>query len=141
MSTLLGKVIRINSDGTIPSDNPFYNTASGKYRAIWALGFRNPFTLDVQPGTGRIFVNDVGAAAWEEINDLKKGANYGWPNSEGPTTNPSYTTPWYAYAHAGGDFDDSAITGAAFYNPVSPSFPADYLGDYFFGDYGTAEIQ
>ena len=55
-------MVRINKDGTIPTDNPFYTTASGDNRAIWALGLRNPFKMDVQPGTGTIFINDVGGA-------------------------------------------------------------------------------
>ena len=53
------------------------------YRAIYALGLRNPFTFGVQPGTGRIFINDVGQNTWEEINDGTAGANYGWPGCEG----------------------------------------------------------
>jgi len=53
LSNLLGKMLRINPDGSIPTDNPFYSTASGMNRAIWALGLRNPFSFAVQPGTGR----------------------------------------------------------------------------------------
>ena len=80
----LGKILRINPDGSIPTDNPFFSTATGVNRAIWALGLRNPFTFAFQPGTGRIFINDVGQSAWEEINDGVAGANYGWPECEGP---------------------------------------------------------
>ena len=97
LNSLLGKVLRINADGSIPEDNPFYNVTTGKYRAIWAYGFRNPFTFDVQAATGRIFVNDVGSAFWEEINELKKGANYGWPGTEGAPPDPSVETPLYTY--------------------------------------------
>jgi glucose/arabinose dehydrogenase len=68
LTNLFGKMLRINKDGTIPTDNPFYATASGKNRAIWALGLRNPFKFAVQPTTGTIFINDVGEDAWEEIN-------------------------------------------------------------------------
>src|SRR5256714_14440347 len=50
-SSTQGKILRINSDGTIPTDNPFYKTTTGNARAIWAYGFRNPFTLSFQPGT------------------------------------------------------------------------------------------
>jgi glucose/arabinose dehydrogenase len=56
-SNLLGKMLRINPDGTIPTDNPFFSTATGNNRAIWALGLRNPFTFAFQPGTGRMFIN------------------------------------------------------------------------------------
>ncbi len=83
LSNRLGKVLRINSNGTIPTDNPFFNTAAGNNRSIWALGLRNPFTFAFQPGTGRMFINDVGEVTWEEINDGIAGSNYGWPNTEG----------------------------------------------------------
>ena len=63
LANLLGKMLRINKDGTIPTGNPFYSTASGNNRAIWALGLRNPFKFAVQPGSGTIFINDVGADA------------------------------------------------------------------------------
>jgi len=77
LANLLGKVLRINADGTIPADNPFFNTA-GARKEIWALGLRNPFTFAFQPGTGRLFINDVGQSTWEEINDGIAGSNYGW---------------------------------------------------------------
>ena len=60
LTNLLGKILRINSDGTIPADNPFFGAATGNNRAIWALGLRNPYTFAFQPGTGRMFINDVG---------------------------------------------------------------------------------
>src|SRR5215213_5908560 len=84
LTNLFGKMLRINKDGTIPTDNPFYATASGKNRAIWALGLRNPFKFAIQPTTGTTFINDVGEDAWEEINRGAAGANYGWPRYEGP---------------------------------------------------------
>ena len=89
----LGKMLRINPDGSIPADNPFFTTATGVNRAIWALGLRNPFTFAVQPGTGRIFINDVGQNTWEEINDGIAGSNYGWPTTEGETTQPRVPEP------------------------------------------------
>ncbi|MGZ8848632.1 MAG: PQQ-dependent sugar dehydrogenase, partial [Pyrinomonadaceae bacterium] len=55
LNNRLGKMLRINPDGSIPSDNPFFNTAPGDNRSIWALGLRNPFTFAFQPGTGRVF--------------------------------------------------------------------------------------
>ncbi|HKP95566.1 MAG TPA: PQQ-dependent sugar dehydrogenase [Fibrobacteria bacterium] len=132
LGTPLGKMLRINADGSVPSDNPFFASASGINRAIWALGLRNPFTFAVQPGTGRLFVNDVGQNTWEEIDEMRKGANYGWPNTEGNTTDPDFQSPFYAYDHSAGG---CAVTGGAFYNPASAVFPPDYSGDYFFADY------
>lgn len=137
----LGKMLRINSDGSIPGDNPFVSQTTGISRAIWALGLRNPFTFSFQPTSGRMFINDVGQNTWEEINEGAAGANYGWPNTEGATTHPLYTTPRYSYAHGSGPFQGCAITGGAFYAGLPAQFPAEYVGDYFFADYCTGWIN
>jgi glucose/arabinose dehydrogenase len=134
LTNRLGKMLRVNADGTIPSDNPFFSSATGDNRSIWALGLRNPFTFAFQPGSGRMFINDVGQATWEEINDGISGANYGWPTTEGPTSDPRFRAPVHAYSSASGAIE-CAITGGAFYDPITPQFPASYLGKYFFADY------
>jgi putative heme-binding domain-containing protein len=129
MTTFQGKLLRLNPDGSIPDDNPFYRSAQGKYRAIWALGLRNPFTFAVQPATGRILINDVGQGAWEEVNEGFAGANYGWPLSEGPTSDRRFRGPIHHYAVAsvaGGSFAPSG-NGAG--------FPPHYQGKYFFMDF------
>ncbi len=137
----LGKVLRINSDGTTPTDNPF-PTGSASQRRIWAYGLRNPYTLAVQPGTGRLFVNDVGQSAWEEINDASTGGlNFGWPAAEGNSSNAAFTNPVYAYPHGGGDGRGCAITGGAFYNPTTTTYPVSFVGKYFFQDYCNGWIN
>jgi glucose/arabinose dehydrogenase len=135
LTNLLGKILRINADGTIPGDNPFFNSATGNNRAIWALGLRNPFTFAFQPSGTRMFINDVGQNAFEEIDDGIAGSNYGWPDSEGPTTNPNHRGPLYFYGHGSTLFTGCAITGGAFYNPAVAQFPASYVGQYFFADF------
>lgn len=132
LTNRLGKMLRINKDGTIPTDNPFYATATGDNRSIWALGLRNPFTFGVHPLTGRTFINDVGQSAWEEINDGLAGANYGWPATEGPTSNPSYVSPLHYYANS--NAVECAIAGGAFYAPEVRQFPSTYVESYFFSD-------
>jgi glucose/arabinose dehydrogenase len=135
LTNLFGKMVRINKDGTIPSDNPFYSTATGNNRAIWARGLRNPFKLAVSRTTGAIFINDVGEDTWEEINPGASGANYGWPLYEGPTSDPNYKPPILAYEHSGDPATTGcAITGGTFYEPATVQFPSSYLGDYFFAD-------
>ena len=141
LSNLLGKMLRINADGSIPTDNPFFNTASGVNRAIWALGLRNPFTFTVQPGTGRIFINDVGQDTSEEINDGIAGSNYGWPVTEGATSDPRFRSPLFVYGHGSSGTTGCAITGGAFYNPQTAQFPAEYVGDYFFADFCSGWIR
>ena len=147
LTNLFGKMLRINKDGTIPTNNPFYSAASGNNRAIWALGLRNPFKFAIQPGTGTIFINDVGEDAWEEINRDQKSANYGWNLCEGSHDNPNkpgsvncsaepYTAPVHEYSHGSTDTTGCAITGGAFYNPTTVLFPSEeYEGDYFFADF------
>jgi glucose/arabinose dehydrogenase len=129
-SNLLGKILRINSDGTIPTDNPFYNSATGVNRAIWAYGLRNPFTFAFEPGTDRMFINDVGSSRFEEVNEGIAGSNYGWPATEGTTSDSKYRSPIHAYPRRLG----CAITGGAFYNPSTEQFPSSYVGSYFFSD-------
>jgi glucose/arabinose dehydrogenase len=141
LSNRLGKVLRINSDGSIPADNPFFNTATGANRSIWAFGLRNPFTFAFQPGTGRLFINDVGEVTWEEINDGFAGSNYGWNLSEGPTTNPQLRAPLFAYQHGGTATTGCAIAGGTFYNPATVQFPQGFVGKYFFADLCSGWIR
>jgi glucose/arabinose dehydrogenase len=127
LNTLLGKILRINADGTIPKDNPFYAEAEGKYRAIYALGCRNVFCFAVQPGTGHIYLNDVGGAR-EEINVLSRpGQNFGWPLAEhGVKTKGRFSDATHSYPF-------SSITGGAFC--PRNNWPAEYHGKYFFVDF------
>lgn len=124
---LQGKILRINADGSIPTDNPFLNRTDGKYQAIWALGCRNPFTFAVSPDNGQILINDVGGK-FEEINPGIAGANYGWPQIDhGPTNEPGMTGPIHIYPQAsisGGDF---ALN--------SSHWPNSYKSRYFFADF------
>tara|TARA_R110002050_G_scaffold118625_3_gene236142 strand:- start:41180 stop:42301 length:1122 start_codon:yes stop_codon:yes gene_type:complete len=73
-----GKIYRLNDDGTIPSDNPFVNRAGAK-TAIYSYGHRNPQGLIKHPETGAIWDHEHGPQGGDEINVIKKGANYGWP--------------------------------------------------------------
>ncbi|MFN2467893.1 MAG: sorbosone dehydrogenase family protein [Gaiellaceae bacterium] len=137
----LGKMLRIEPDGDIPTDNPFYTTAVGDNRSIWALGLRNPYTFSFQPGSGRMFINDVGSVTWEEINDGRAGGNYGWPTEEGPGPDPELIDPIFYYGHGTGPTTGCAITGGSFYNPRSAQFPSEYVGDYFFADFCSGWIR
>jgi glucose/arabinose dehydrogenase len=134
LDTYHGKLLRINPDGSVPAGNP-YPTGSEQRRRVWAHGLRNPFTFDIQPSTGKIFVNDVGQSTWEEINDATTGGlNFGWPTAEGNSSNSSFTNPVYAYPHGSGDGKGCAITGGVFFNPSSSNYPSQYTGRYFFQD-------
>jgi glucose/arabinose dehydrogenase len=140
-TTLFGKILRINSDGSIPSDNPFFSTLSGKYRAIWSLGLRNPYSFAFSK-QGQMFINDVGEETWEEINVGARGGNYGWPDTEGVTNDLRFISPFLAYGHG---FQDNtvgcAITAGAFYEPTILQFPQEYSGIYFYAEFFQGWIR
>ncbi|HEX6638926.1 MAG TPA: PQQ-dependent sugar dehydrogenase, partial [Steroidobacteraceae bacterium] len=140
LTTPLGKLLRINADGTIPSDNPFVSQTSGINRAIWARGLRNPYSFAVDRTNGRMHINDVGQDSWEEVNRATAGVDFGWPRTEGnnPAGVSGVTYPLHTYQNAG---SSCAIIGAAFYRPQTATFPSDYVGRYFFGDYCGGYIR
>ena len=145
LTNLLGKILRIDvrSDDfpddphrnySIPSNNPF-RTIAGARPEIWAYGLRNPWSMAIQRGTNRIFINDVGSTRFEEINEGHAGCNYGWPLTEGYTTDSRFCSPFFTYNRNTGFPVGCAIAGGAFYNPPVQKFPGQYLGKYFFADY------
>ena len=78
----LGKILRINTDGTSPNDNPYYDDgdpATGNDDRIWAYGFRNPWDFTFSPFNDSIYLTENGSTANDEINFVRKGKNYGWP--------------------------------------------------------------
>jgi len=75
----LGKIHRIKSDGTVPDDNPFVKL-TGANATIYSYGHRNPQGLSMEPGTGKIWVNEHGPRGGDEINIIEPGKNYGWPD-------------------------------------------------------------
>ncbi len=136
LTNIHGKILRIHPDGTIPTDNPFYNTP-GARQEIWAYGLRNPFRFDAAPN-GQLLVADVGDTAWEELNVVTKGANYGWPGAEGVCVGCGYVNPIYAYDHntpAG----TASITSVLVY--TGDTLPEEYRGKVFIADYTLGWIK
>jgi glucose/arabinose dehydrogenase len=78
LSGNLGKIVRINADGSIPEDNPFVGE-KGAHPDIWTLGHRNPLGAAINPETGELWINEMGPMGGDEINLIVKGKNYGWP--------------------------------------------------------------
>jgi len=146
LDTVFGKILRINPDGSIPGQNPFVDSTTGKNQAIWALGLRNPYTFAFSSDGAEMYINDVGENSWEEIDEGLAGANYGWPDTEGnagkPPTEPgTYQPPLYVYSHGSGPFQGFAIAGGAFYDTATPQFPDQFAGGYFFADYVNGWID
>ncbi|MBC7504105.1 PQQ-dependent sugar dehydrogenase, partial [Candidatus Gracilibacteria bacterium] len=139
LESLAGKLVRINRDGTAPSDNPYYTGDSNANASkVWALGLRNMFRFVFQPGSNTIFAGDVGWNTWEEINVVNRGNNLGWPCYEGSdvtagglgcsVANP--IAPFYFYRHDAAGA--GSITGGDF---LGSAFPIEYRGSYVYGDY------
>ena len=159
LDTLPGKVLRVGLDGSIPSTNPYASAAgarrcgdpagvpagSGPCSETFASGLRNPFRFAFRPGTSEFYINDVGQATWEEIDQGTAGADYGWNIREGNCATGSttdcgtppagMTNPIHVYGRSGGC---GAITGGAFV-PVGV-WPAAFDGAYLFSDYVCGKI-
>ena len=152
LTNVWGKVLRINIDGTVPTDNPFYDGAGINVDEIWAYGLRNAYRASFDPVTGEFWVADVGgntdATAYEEVDIVEAGKNYGWPNCEGPAGLPKagpvcptgVTGSIYAYRHniGQGCCQNRAIIGGEVYR--GGSFPASFRGSYVYADYPTGEF-
>jgi glucose/arabinose dehydrogenase len=146
--TLLGKLLRINVDGTlpfaIPRDNPFLSNPT-KRDEIWALGLRNPWRFSFDRLTGDLFIADVGQNSWEEVSFEAVmnpgGRNYGWRQMEGThcfnpasnCNNASLTLPILEYSHAEGC---SVIGGHRYRGAEMP----EHFGTYFFGDFCSGRV-
>ena len=78
MDSLLGKIVRINADGSIPKDNPFVGK-EGVRPEIWSYGHRNIQSAALHPATGELWEVEHGTRGGDEINIARKGRDYGWP--------------------------------------------------------------
>ena len=147
-STLAGKILRLEDDGTVPKDNPFVGR-EGYRPEIYTLGHRSPLGLAVHPGTGQIWECEDGPNGGDEVNILVPGGNYGWPLvSLGRT----YQGPWHSQKFQGDGFIDPvvywtpaiAVSGIAFYTGDKlPKWKGDvFVGGLRYGEIiGTGQIQ
>jgi len=113
-----GKVLRINSDGSIPKDNPF------KGSPVYSLGHRNVFGMAFNPKNGKLYVSDVGPDNDDEINIIKAGGNYGWPEVMGYSNNPRFIDPILTYTPV-----------------ITPTQIAFYKDDLYFGSFNEGTIH
>jgi len=136
-----GKVLRLKDDGTVPPDNPFAGRA-GYTPEIYTLGHRSSLGLALHPGTGEMWLNENGPNGGDEINILKPGKNYGWPNV---SYGRSYQGPWQSEHPGSEGFEPPlvywvpsiAVSGMAFY--TGDKLPK-WKGDVFVGSLRTGEI-
>jgi putative heme-binding domain-containing protein len=147
MTTLLSKVMRIDVDHAadgrpyaVPADNPFVGRA-GMRPEIWALGFRNPWRMSVDPATGDLWLGDVGWELWELVHRVERGGNYGWSVVEGrqpvhpgdPVGPTSISPPVVDHPHS----EAASVTGGYVYH--GDRLP-DLKGAYIYGDFQTGTI-
>jgi glucose/arabinose dehydrogenase len=151
LTSLNGKMLRLAVDPaapsyTIPAGNPFVGKANVRPE-IWAYGLRQPYRYWFDAATNALYIADVGASSWEEIDVVpigKGGLDFGWPIMEGthcysPSSGCSttgLTQPVYDFAHSGAE---TAVIGGSVYRGTA--LPACYRGKYFFGRYNAGVVN
>jgi glucose/arabinose dehydrogenase len=137
-----GKLMHVNPDGTGVTTNPYYDPANpDSWRSrVYASGFRSPFRFILDPASGTPILGDVGWNRTEEVDLVRPGAFYGWPCYEANDTTAYIDNPACAGVHTASpiwsyprDFGGSSVTGGLIY--TGTSYPTQYQGAYFFGDY------
>ena len=129
MDSLAGKILRLNDDGTVPSDNPFVSQAQARPE-IWTYGHRNSQGIDWQPGTNLLWETEHGPSGFDgpgggdEVNIIERGKNYGWPVIHHRMTHEGMESPILEYTPA------CAPASGMFYR--GSSFP-QFRGNFFFG--------
>lgn len=129
LDSLAGKILRLNDDGTVPSDNPFVGHANARPE-IWTYGHRNPQGIDWQPVTNFLWETEHGPSGFDgpgggdEVNIIERGKNYGWPVIHHRMTHEGMESPILEYTPA------CAPASGMFYR--GSSFP-QFKGNLFFG--------
>lgn len=129
LDSLAGKTLRLNDDGSVPTDNPFVGQA-GARPEIWTYGHRNSQGLDWQPGTNLMFQTEHGPSGFDgpgggdEVNIVERGKNYGWPTIHHTQTQAGLESPLLEYTPA------CAPASGMFYK--ASAFP-EFRGNFFFG--------
>lgn len=138
----------------VPPDNPFVGATTFNGAAVdparvrtefWAVGLRNPWRMSFDPVTGWLYAGDVGQGAWEEIDLIRRGGDYGWNYREGrqpyagtPPPGVTFVDPIWAYPHSGSaDQRGNSVTGGVVYrgNRLSQIY-----GHYVFADFGSGNV-
>jgi glucose/arabinose dehydrogenase len=138
----LGKIVRLNDDGSIPSNNPFVKTANAN-PSVWSYGHRNTQGLTFDAATGRIWQTEHGARGGDEVNLVKAGKNYGWPLV---TYSREYFGPEISSERSRPGMEDPKLvwtpsiapSGLAFYN--GDRFPA-WKGNLFAGGLVSKDVR
>jgi glucose/arabinose dehydrogenase len=133
LSNLLGKIVRINRDGTVPKDNPFVGR-SGARPEIWSYGHRNVQAAAIKPESGQLWTVEHGARGGDELNHPEAGKNYGWPVI-------TYGVDYSGLKIGEGTAKEGMEQPVYYWDPViAPSGMLFYTGDAFPGWKGSVLV-
>jgi glucose/arabinose dehydrogenase len=149
LQDLRGKILRINKDGTVPKDNPFFGDPGVRWE-IYAYGLRNPYRFKMHPESEHLYIGVVGPDArfdYDEYNVAHGGDNFGWPRTIGrlfynewrPEDIPNYRPPLWEYTYATGA--RSATVGPVYINQGEYAFPEIFQGKVFISDWSRRWIK
>ena len=135
VTSLAGKILRVNPDGSAPSDNPFFSNANGNAKLVFSLGHRNSYGFTFHPHTTHLWESENGPADNDEINRAMASGNYGWPTVKGIAGNPSFRDPILAYTPT------IAPTGIIAIPENSSTYPVAYRNNLLFVDFNGGKIR
>ena len=150
LQDLRGKILRINKDGSIPKDNPFYGEAGARWE-VYAYGLRNPYRFKADPENGHLYIGVVGPDAqfdYDEYNiSTEGGENFGWPREIGrliynewtPDMIPNYAPPFWEYTYETGG--RSASGGPIYRHKGEGAYPPIFQNSLFVYDWARSWIK
>ena len=135
VTSLAGKVLRVNPDGSSPSDNPFFSNANANAQKVFSLGHRNSYGFTFHGHTGHLWETENGPGDNDEINRAMAGGNYGWPTVGGIANNPNFRNPILAYTPT------IAPTGIISIPENSTVYPVAYHNNLLFVDFNSGRMR
>lgn len=134
VTSLAGKILRVNLDGSAPSDNPFFSNPNANAKLVFSLGHRNSYGFTFHPHTTHLWESENGPADNDEINRAVPGGNYGWPTVTGIAGNPNFRDPILAHTPT------IAPTGIIAIPEHSSTYPAAYRNNLLFVDFNEGKV-
>ena len=135
LTSLAGKMLRVNPDGSAPSDNPFFSNTNTNAKKVFSLGHRNSYGFTFHGHTGHLWETENGPGDNDEINRIVSGGNYGWPTVGGIANNPNFLNPILAYTPT------IAPTGIIAIPDNSTVYPVAYRNNLLFVDFNSGRIR
>lgn len=135
LTSLAGKVLRVNPDGSAPADNPFFSNTNANARKVYSLGHRNSYGFTFHGHTGHLWETENGPQDNDEINRIVSGGNYGWPTVGGIAGNPNFRDPILAYTPT------IAPTGIIAIPENSTVYPVAYRNNLLFVDFNSGRMR